>query len=166
MRERVEEKKNQLGEKYDSYLSQRRMSLKKGMTNKQSIAKSEEIDKQFGVGKFSGLRNNLAQPATQPAAQPAASAAGANPAAQPNQTPPGMGGRGMGMGQALTPKLGQLQGAPPAGAPPKVGQQPQNAAPMGQPPQGAEAPAQDNSALDQQIAALQKQISDLQAQKK
>ena len=45
---------------------------------------------------------------------------------------------------------------------PPAGQLPQ----MGQPPQGTATPAQDNSAIDSQIAALQKQIADLQAQKK
>lgn len=80
---------------------------------------------------------------------------GAPPAGQPSQ--------------AGQPPQEAPQSALPAGQPPQAGQQPQNAAPMGQPPQGAgapQAPAQDNSALDQQIAALQKQIADLQGQKK
>lgn len=63
--------------------------------------------------------------------------------------------------QAMKNQLMPPAGQPPQGTPP-VGQPPQ----MGQQPQGAEAPAQDSSAIDQQIAALQKQIADLQAQKK
>lgn len=52
---------------------------------------------------------------------------------------------------------------------PQAGQQPeaqQQMQPAGQSPQGAKAPAQDNSAIDQQIAALQAQIQQLQSQKK
>lgn len=63
-------------------------------------------------------------------------------------------------------QVGAAQSSAQTQAPQVNPQLPATVPQAGQSPQGAEAPAQDNSSIDQQIAALQAQIQQLQSQKK
>lgn len=185
----------QLGDRYSSFEEERKriQQSRRGFRDKANDQALRELRSKYGIGgqgqtnnptqnNFNQLRDTLnPQQPQQNAQQPqgALSQAAQQLAAQPPISKDGMNWQNKKPRPDLPGILNQQNSQQAAPAQP---QQPNAAQPqgtglseaakqlMGQPEQTAPnqqaAPAQDNSSIDQQIAALQQQIAQLQAQKK